>query len=64
MSSLLRYRGRPVPYITAWRDEKLQQPPIIATQAGIAYAGAPAGRGVDANGVLWKLWDDRSEERL
>lgn len=57
MPEPLKYKGRPVPFITAWRDEKLQQPPVIATQSGIAYAGAP-GRGVDENGILWKLWDD------
>jgi len=54
MSEPLKYKGRPVPYIAAWSDEKVQQPPIIATGEGVAYAGPTPGRGSD--GVLWQLW--------
>ncbi|MEU2426870.1 hypothetical protein ABZ619_38660 [Streptomyces sp. NPDC007851] len=55
MPEPLKYKGRPVPYITAWRDEQLPQPPVIATQHGVAYAGTSAGL---EGGVLWRLWDD------
>lgn len=58
MAELLRYKGRPVPHITAWRDERLPQPPVIATQSGIIYAGTPVDRGRGEDGLLWKLWDD------
>jgi len=58
MSEPLKYKGRPVPYITAWRDEVLQQPPVIASQSGIVYAGGPADRGRGEDGLLWRLWDD------
>jgi hypothetical protein len=50
----LTYKGRPVPYITAWSGERVQPPPLIATGDGVAYAGQPQGRGSD--GVLWQLW--------
>ncbi|MEW2301945.1 hypothetical protein AB0958_18560 [Streptomyces sp. NPDC006655] len=56
MSAPLRYKGRPVPYITAWRDEKVPQPPVMATQSGLVYVGTRAGQ--DETGLLWRLWDD------
>jgi hypothetical protein len=50
----LTYKGRPVPYITAWTGEIIKQPPLIATGQGLTYAGPTEGRGRD--GVLWQLW--------
>lgn len=50
----LSYKGRPVPYITAWSGEQVEQPYVIATSEGIAYVGPTPGRGSD--GLLWRLW--------
>ncbi|MGW1157761.1 hypothetical protein ACWD48_05945 [Streptomyces sp. NPDC002519] len=48
----LYHKGRPVPFIAAWSDERVQLPPVLGTQGGIALQGHPC----DAAGVSWKPW--------
>ncbi|WP_199845840.1 hypothetical protein [Streptomyces europaeiscabiei] len=54
------HKGLPVPYITAWSNERLPQPTVITAADGIAFEDAFGvnghAQGRDAAGVLWKRW--------
>ncbi|MDO0927290.1 hypothetical protein QQY24_18410 [Streptomyces sp. TG1A-8] len=50
----LRYKGRPVPYISVWSSERIELPKLTVVSGALALRGERR-----AAGVLWKPWRAR-----
>ncbi|GAB7109560.1 hypothetical protein JCM4814A_78750 [Streptomyces phaeofaciens JCM 4814] len=50
--TLVTYKGRPVPYVSAWSSERVDLPQLRATAGGLVVEGQLC----DAAGVSWKPW--------
>ena len=52
MTEPLCYKGRPVPYVSAWSNEHLPHPGILPARDGIQLFDHPR----DSTGVSWQPW--------